>query len=278
MKVHHSLLTPNQTNPTRSFFIPRPPTNTLTSLTVHNLSSITLTPEESQLLSKGLSFAPTPTMPQKKIYFQTLNYYDLYAQSLRKKYVNTVKYHYTPTSQPIQREATTTSKVYRHIKFLPRDSHKSATQEFSGVQKLEHYIELTKNNLNDQLATVTMLPNPNVTNTDKEIVRKFNQMTEKIVIKPADKNLGIVLMDTDDYIRQCISQLSDTNTYRIATNYPRSDIKRQVVNTIIRFKPQIHQYDWKLYNFLLSEPDHSRIPQFYGIPKIYKKVRQSTTS
>ena len=78
-------------------------------------------------------------------------------------------------------------------------------------------------------------------------------------------------MDTDDYIGQCISQLSDTNTYRLATNYPRSDIKKQVVNTIIRFKPQIHRYDWKLYNFLLSEPKHSRVPQFYGIPKIHKK-------
>ena len=87
----------------------------------------------------------------------------------------------------------------------------------------------------------TMLPNPNVTNTDKEIVRKFNQMMEKVIIKSADKNLGIVLMDTDDYIGQCISQLSDINTYRLATNYPRSDIKKQVMNTIIRFKPQIHR-------------------------------------
>ena len=94
---------------------------------------------------------------------------------------------------------------------------------------------------------------------------------ENVIIKPADKNLGIVLMDTDDYIEQCVSHLSDINTYRLATNYPRNDIKKQIMNTVIRFKPQIHQYDWKLYNFLLSEPDHSRIPQFYGIPKIHKK-------
>ena len=76
-------------------------------------------------------------------------------------------------------------------------------------------------------------------------------------------------MTTSDNV--LISQLSDINTYRLATNYPRSNIKRQVVNTIIRFKPQIHQYDRKLYNSFLSEPDHSRVPQFYGIPKIHKK-------
>ena len=239
-------------------------------LTIHNLSSVALTPEELQLLSKGLSFAPTPSIPRNKMYIQTLNYYDLYARSLRTRYVNAVKY-YAPTPQPEKVETTTTSKIYRRLKFLPRDSRKTATQEFSGIQKVEYYIELTKNNLNDELSMITKPPNHNITSTDKETIQKFNHLTDKVIIKPADKNLGIVLMDTDDYIGQCISHLSDTNTYRLATNYPRSDIKKQVMNTVIRFKPQIHQYNWKLYNFLLSEPDHSRIPQFYGIPKIHKK-------
>ena len=74
-------------------------------------------------------------------------------------------------------------------------------------------------------------------------------------------------MDTDDYIGQCISHLSDTSTYRL------QPITQGVTSmyTVVRFKPQIHEYDWKLYKFLLSEPDHSRIPQFCGIPKIHKK-------
>ena len=46
------------------------------------------------------------------MYIQTLNYYDLYAQSLRKKYVKAIKY-YVPTPQPERVETTTTSKVYR---------------------------------------------------------------------------------------------------------------------------------------------------------------------
>ena len=124
-------------NPTGSFFIPRPPTNTDTSLTVHNLSSVMFTSDELQLLSKGLSFAPTPLVPQ------TRNYYDQYGQSLRKKYVKAIKY-YVPTPQPERVETTTMSKIYCRLRFLPHDSYKSATQDFSGVQKVEHYIELTK--------------------------------------------------------------------------------------------------------------------------------------
>ena len=80
-----------------------------------------------------------------------------------------------------------------------------------------------------------------------------------------------MLLNTDDYITQCTNHLSDTSTYRLASNYPRCDIKKQLRNTIISFKPQICQYSKKLYEFLLSEPDHCRIPQFYGIPKIHKK-------
>ena len=68
------------------------------------------------------------------MYIQTLNYYDLYAQSLRKKYVSAVKY-YASTSQSVQVEATTTSKIYRRLKFLPHDSHKSAIQEFQEYKK-----------------------------------------------------------------------------------------------------------------------------------------------
>ena len=50
---------------------------------------------------------------------------------------------YASTSQPVQVEATTTSKIYCRLKFLPRDLYKSATQEFSGAQKVEHYMKLS---------------------------------------------------------------------------------------------------------------------------------------
>lgn len=112
--------------------------------------------------------------------------------------------------------------------------------------------------------------NTNVSKTDEFIIHKFKQIRNQVTIKPADKNLGIVLLNTDDYITQCANHLSDTNTYRVADHYPRSDIRKQLMNTIISFKPQISRFNKRLFKFLLSEPDHSRIPQFYGIPKIHK--------
>lgn len=113
-----------------------------------------------------------------------------------------------------------------------------------------------------------------MSSSDTSALHKFKQLQDQVIIKPADKNLGLVLLNTDDYATQCTRHLSDIDTYRLATHYPREDIRRQLQNTIISFKPQIHRHNKRLFDFLLSEPEHFRIPQFYGIPKIHKQFYQ----
>ena len=103
-----------------------------------------LSPEELQLLSKGLSFAPTPKPPVKKAHTQILDYFDTYARSVRQKYVDTIKY-FSKAMPMVQKP---TSKIYRPTKFVPKSKQNTLEQQFSGVSSVEHYIELTKNNLN----------------------------------------------------------------------------------------------------------------------------------
>ena len=98
----------------------------------------------------------------------------------------------------------------------------------------------------------------------------MKQNRTSVTVKPADKNLGIVLMNTDDYVTNCTKLLSDTRTYRLATEYPKGDISRQVVDIVNSYKSQLYNYNKRLYTFLLPRT-HSSIPQFYGIPKIHKK-------
>ena len=203
---------------------------------------------------------------------QVLGHYDIYAKSIRQKFVHAQ--FQSKVSRSTQVEPTITGKIYRAMKFLPTRKQKTATQQFSGVGVVEHYIELTKNNLNDLLPIITMTFNNNMSSSDESTLQKFKQLRDQVTIKPADKNLGLVLMNTDDYITQCTSQLADTNTYRLANHYPREDVTKQLRNALISFKPQIHQYSKRLFEFLLSEPEHCRIPQFHGIPKIHKKFSQ----
>ena len=87
-------------------------------LTVHNLSSATFTPEELELLSKGLSFAPTPAeLPTTKSYTQLLGSYDAFARSLRQRYVHAKYCSHIQTQK--QQHQCTTANIYRRMKFLP---------------------------------------------------------------------------------------------------------------------------------------------------------------
>ena len=70
-----------------------------------------------------------------------------------------------------------------------------------------------------------------------------------MTIKLADKNLGIVLMNTDDYILQCVTHLSNTSTYRQADRYPEQDVLMKIDQIIMNFKPQIQGYNERLYKY-----------------------------
>lgn len=100
-------------------------------MTPDNVSNVTLIHRELQLLSKGLSFAPTPTLPLKKRYFQVLDHIDLLAKSIRQKYVHS-QFH-APLTQTQQKESTITSQGYCCMKFLPKTTGRTPTQEFSGI-------------------------------------------------------------------------------------------------------------------------------------------------
>ena len=178
-------------------------------------------------------------------------------------------YTTTLSGEKVPLEPTITDYVFRKMKFLPKSSTVTFTQVFSVVPQLEHYIELTKNNLNDQMQDILKKPPPNLTKKEKNTIKSFKNASQTLTIKPADKNLGIVIMKTDDYLQQC-AMLLKNNTYRLAQLYPEEDISRQLTNTLIAFRSQLTNYNKKLYEFLQPKPRNTQIPRFYGIPKIHK--------
>ena len=139
---------------------------------------------------------------------------------------------------------------------------------------MEHYIGLTQDELNDRLPELTQTTQPNITSDERTTLRQLKTANATLTIKPADKNLGIVVMDTDDYITQCVKILSDETTYRKATSYPTQDIQRALTNTISKFKPTLTTYNKQLYNHLTTSHTHHQTPLFYGIPKIHKQFEK----
>ena len=181
------------------FFIHRPYPHSPTNLTIHNLSNRTLTTEELNILDKGLSFAPTDITPKPKLQLQLLRHFNVFTKSLRQMYVH--KQHYTATTnQPKSFPLTTTAKTYRPIKFIPKSTYPTITQQYSGRPKLVQYIETTKLHIDKLLPLLTAPTPPNLTKTEQKTIKTLIKSKSTLTIKPADKNLGIVIMDTDDYI------------------------------------------------------------------------------
>ena len=161
------------------------------------------------------------------------------------------------------------ANIYRPMKFIPKERRQYATDYYSEIHHVEHYIEQTKRNINDKLPQI--LPQTHrVTNNDQNIISKLKKSRTEITIKPADKNLGVVILDTDDYIKQCMTILSDESTYRQAQLFPSEKIRTEITNLLVHFKPQLDSTNDKLYNYLQPKTE-CPIPQFYGLPKVHKK-------
>ncbi|XP_064393306.1 uncharacterized protein LOC135340830 [Halichondria panicea] len=250
----------------------RPPTETQPTRCVHNLSSLTLTTAESQLLNKGLSFALTKNLCSTEPKLQLLREFNEYSKSLRRIYTNSIYYR---TPKPVKSGIpTTTEKVHRPMRFLPTTTYSSFNDTYnSGYRNVEQYISVTKDNINDQLHEI-FKPKTNVTLAESLALQKFKKQKNRVTIKPADKNLGVVVMDTTDYVQQCLLILLDDKVYKRTAEYPTTKITNQLQEVLSKYHTTLTSTDKRLKRFVLPNKDIFQIPQFYGIPKIHKQFKK----
>ena len=254
------------------FFRDRPTDSDFANLTIHNFSTYNLSAPDVKLLSKGLSFVPTPRITPEKMHIELLRNYDKFARSLRLQYINQRKNdNKDEITESTQSTNTLTSvQVYRPMKFLTKPRYITPNEIDSGFGRLENFIEITKVTLDEQLPHICKPEKSNLPPPQRKSLFNLKKQRMRITIKPADKNLGIVIMDTDDYISQCTEHLN-SNTYRLVDEYPSKQIERSIEAILNEFKPSLFLYNKRLYHFLRPKPVEGHVPKFYGIPKIHKK-------
>ena len=69
------------------------------------------------------------------------------------------------------------------------------------------------------------------------ILKKLSN-NKNIAIKPADRNLGTVIIVTKDYINMCLAHLIDIETYEVIHDYHPTNI----YNKLIQIMKQYNQY------------------------------------
>jgi hypothetical protein len=95
-----------------------------------------------------------------------------------------------------------------------------------------YYIETLSSIENCKISCIVSIHQKQLLNVMETLKQNYN-----IVVKPADKNLGICILSKDHYIHLCNQLLSDVNVYKIV----EEDIKIIFNETYARLRQILHK-------------------------------------
>ena len=228
----------------------------VTNTAIFNTSSLILRPVEKVILGLGTKYIPYPkTTPQINVDKLT----DSLTTYCRRIRLATFFGHspHIPSSIP-------------RIENKPQ-WHPPLMKDFDEVLKL--YIFDCRSKQIKYICTSTSFFH----DLDQLLLNNLNRLHKNthIIIKPADKNLGLVIMNTLHYKHSCLQHLNDTNTYTIIQNYDKDLIYNRLQTILIRHKLfEVRTKRTPLAASLLQLQHHSslRIAPFYTLPKIHKSI------
>lgn len=206
---------------------------------MHNLSSMTLTAKEKQVLGYGLGFVPTPrynALCTRIDIFKLVHQLKLRVFFGEREYRKPFDFKTRSTFVPVVNEPA----IVTFEKVVLRD-----------VAALEQQQRRSGNNFNRQ---------------DRQILANISS-NKDIIIKPADKGGGLVILDKKDYISEVYRQLRDETFYLKLDGDPTGRFSN-ILKVILHEGLALDYIDQDLMKFLFSE--YPRTPVFYVLPKIHK--------
>lgn len=107
----------------------------------------------------------------------------------------------------------------------------------------------------------------NVPLLERQALRDL-QRCDDIIVKPADKNLGLTLMGRDWYMQECYRQLGDTATYKEMPAFDVEKIRDATFRVLKRMRATL---PYNESSWLFAETNKcGALPKFYILPKLHK--------
>lgn len=163
--------------------------------------------------------------------------------------------------------------------FIPKTITTFIPRRDKYTEKLYNYIDNINNTILEHINNTHKFYDP----VDNHIVQTLYQLNKNknIVIKPADKNLGLVILNSKDYENMCMEHLTNdtiysevtniyTNLTTIIWNNLRNILKSENVLHSNNQSKNIHDIARSLMQ--LRDSDTLRIPPFYCLPKVHKTL------
>lgn len=218
-----------------------------------NLSTHELTEAEKTVLSKGLTFCPTP----KFDHFTLIKDVMTLARNLR------IKHFFD--NQPAQFSSKLDSSL---SKFKPPSDWDPPP--LPADHPIEQYISFLVQNISDPTFadTINNSSNSNLTPQERRAINTLKN-NELIQILPADKGSTTVVMDKTDYVKEIERQLSDSSTYQLLTDNPTNKFTSELRNLV---EGQARSNGLSPETTALLVPQNPITPKIYILPKIHKGV------
>ena len=274
-----------------------------TSVSVINLSNVTLAADEINLLNKGLSFIPTQKYIKLSVLKENLNKLirsikihsyinNLTPQNTERNNTRTNNYldlthssnspnnieqinnsndhnNYTKINtqylKPFSRHFTNTSNWVPPDSILPEQTLLLIDNiKFNFSNIIDEHIKFTKKFYNFK---IQIYKEDNLKETERLAIKNLRNIKD-IIVKPVDKGSNICIMNKTDYIYEATTQLSDSKYYkRISEPIYPSNIPR-IREILYRLKMKNYitpkQFDY------LSGPEEPGPRIFYLLPKTHK--------
>ena len=207
---------------------------------ITNLSTKTLTPAQNRILTLGLKFVPSQISSKPA----TLEAVTTFERS------NTLKFRFRNHPSTVQHP------------FKP----KSTWQPPRASPEIEAYLQRVKTSIN-KISPSTVLPN--LSKSEFKVLKELAS-DNTLVIKNADKGSGIVVEDRNNYIRDGLEHLADTNIYEEINSDPTQPLA-EAINKYISSLYNKGIIDAITKDYLsFKENNMPRTQQLYFLKKIHK--------
>ena len=221
-----------------------------------NLARIHLTNSELALLSKGLKFCPIPGPPKMSENEESIR--DL----IRKIHINAIlKDSGADAEPPLERKTP-------DAEFL--NLHKTKSGWNPKRADVPDDILAFTDELAEQLRKAPINHKGERTNLKKREQIALRKLKRKqVIIKPADKGSGIVIMTVEQYKTEVLRQLKNGAHYRKIENDQTPYVAHQIQEVVKKYVSR-GRMDPKVLQKIIPNP--YRPAKFYILPKIHKSL------
>ena len=219
-----------------------------------NLSSRPLSDSEVSVLSKGLSFAPTPKVNHVALHEDI----QAFCRRLR------LQYFWNTIGKEL--ECNTMDPIHSSLQSFKPPSDVDL-KPLPASHPLEQFISQLIQKTSQPAFLNSLKPKRNMTHQEHKSLMNLKQ-DQTIKIMPADKGSTIVIMNAEDYYSEVNRQLQNERFYKKIDRDPTPEFSKKL-KQFLKTNGETEGLTKPDINLLL--PPKPRLPEFYILPKIHKE-------